>query len=257
MYWRAENAAAWRAMWSDVQAAAARLGRALPDLTAPEDIPAPLTAHWLRDDLVLSQTCSLPLRTALRDRVTYVGTLDFGLDGPPGFYHSVFVRPLEETPLQSLALNGFDSQSGFVAGLEPLDGGAKTTAYAASAPEKRVTGAHRASLMAVANGEADAAYLDAVTFRICETFDAATARIRVAGRTRPTPGLPLITARATDPALLRQAFHDVFAARPAWIEARALGGLRGFVVLEEAEYWALPVPPPVAHGPDRAETAEQ
>ncbi|MGR3435070.1 MAG: hypothetical protein ACU0CO_09310, partial [Shimia sp.] len=82
MYWRASTQAAWRRLWAHMQA---RLP--LPDLTPPEGLPADWYAHWRDPALVLSQTCGLPFRTALRGAVTYVGTPDFGLGGGVGSAH--------------------------------------------------------------------------------------------------------------------------------------------------------------------------
>lgn len=241
MYWRAENAEAWRAMWADVQAAGRGHGLNLPDLTAPEDIPQPWAQHWLQRDLILSQTCSMPLRTALRGQVTYVGTLDFGLNAPLGHYYSRFVTRAHGDGCKRLAINGYDSQSGYAAGLEPLQGAGAETAFARTA-KIEVTGSHRASLRAVAEGRADGAYLDAVTHRLCKRYDGFADVPVMAGKTDPTPGLPLITAKGQDPAPLRAALRDLFLSRPAWIGAADLGGLKDFVVLEEAAYLDLPIP---------------
>lgn len=244
MYWRAETAEAWQAFWTDLQAASRRNGLDLPPLTPPGQIAAPWTDHWLRRDLVLSQTCSLPLRTMLKGRVTYVGTFDFGLPGPPGSYHSHLVKTAPDTEIRKLALNGKDSQSGFAAGFEPLPGGPAETAYAKLVQDHVVTGSHAAALKAVATGAADACYVDAVTFRLCRAFDPWVGTVFEAGQTRSTPGLPLITAQDNDPTPLRRALREVFGASPAWIGSPALGGLQGFVVWPEADYLTLPVPEP-------------
>ncbi|MEM8617721.1 MAG: hypothetical protein AAGF20_12415 [Pseudomonadota bacterium] len=242
MYWRAENADAWCAMWEDVQAAGRAHGLDLPELTAPDDIPQPWTDHWLRDDLILSQTCSMPLRTTLRDQVSYVGTFDFGLNAPQGMYYSRFLKTDRNAKPKTLAINGYDSQSGFVAGCEPLMGAFPQTAYAQTLEERLVTGSHAASLRAVAEGRADACYLDAVTYRLCKAYDPWAKAPYLAGKTRPTPGLPLITSKAQDPAPLRAALQDLFSAKPTWIGSAALGGLQDFVVLDDARYLDLPVP---------------
>ena len=96
MYDRPETAAANQRLWdvirgnlSEMWRDARERGWPLPDrLSQPED----LWSHWLDPDLTLSQSCSLPVRDRLRDRVTLVGTADYGLpDCPPGHYNSVFV----------------------------------------------------------------------------------------------------------------------------------------------------------------------
>lgn len=232
MYWRSENADCWRRFWEDVRSHLP----GLPALTPPEDLPADWDAHWLSPDLVLSQTCGLPFRARLHDRVSYVGTLDFGLPGvPPGHYRSVILtRPGEDraTSALRLAYNAPDSQSGWAA-----TGGQRFAGHLR-------TGAHAASARAVAQGEADIAYVDIVTWRIlCATDPALTARLRIVGETPATPGLPLIAARGGDPASLRDALSTALQAVPE--EARRLmGGPVGLRVLDPALYLRLPLPAP-------------
>ncbi len=240
MYWRPETAGAWRGFWADVQAAS---DVPLPDLTAPDDLPAPWTEHWRAPDLAVSQTCSFPLRTALRDQVTYVGTFDFGLGTadmpcPPGHYRSVYVQQNPDPPEGALrfALNGFDSQSGWAGtSLASADSSGDVTFIR--------TGSHAASMAAVAEGRADQAALDAVTWRLLQRYAPQAAQVTVVGHTDPTPGLPLICAKGRDAAPLRAALAHV-CGLSAWIGHPDLGGLQGFVVLDEADYFGLPVPTP-------------
>ena len=196
MYWRAENAAAWRRFWAAVQAAAEI---ELPDLTEPDDLPDDLDAHWLSADLVLSQTCGLPLRTRLKGRVQYVGTFDFGLECPAGYYYSIaLVRPggaRAGGPIR-LAYSVADSQSGWAASREHP--------WRDRVIGLLATGSHEASAHAVAEGRADMAFVDAVTWRLLERFTDLKTRVEVVDRTAPTPGLPLITALGSDPEPLRQ-----------------------------------------------------
>lgn len=228
MYWRDETAAGWRALWDLVRAALP----GLPDLSPPDRL-GDLHAHWLSPDLALSMTCGLPLRTALRGKVDYVGTLDFGLGNAPGYYHSQVIAREGFAPgtPPRLAFNASDSQSGWAAAqhLAPFAGLVET-------------GSHAASLAAVAEGRADIACLDAVTWRLLQRFDPQAASVHPLQRTPATPGLPLITAKGRDPAPLRAALAQAVAALdPA--TAEAIGGLRGFVVLAPAEYFDIPVPP--------------
>ena len=224
MYWRAETAAHWQAFWRHVQAAAPDL----PDLTPLEALPD-LVTHWRDPRLAVSMTCSLPFRSLLRGHVTYVGTLDFGLGGPLGHYQSVQIARPGDPARARLARNEAGSQSGW--------------AVAAGGDWAEVidTGSHAASLAAVAGGQADTAFLDAVTWRLLQRADPAAGAVEVVARTVFTPGLPLITAKGRDPAPLRQAFAAACAAfRPA--EPAALGGPLSFVVLDEAAYLDLPLP---------------
>lgn len=251
MYWRPETAGLWRDFWEEVRAAH---DAPLPDLTPPEDLPADWAEHWLRDDLVLSMTCSLPFRTVLRGKVTYVGTLGYGGDAPPGLYYScVIARP--DTPLiaptgsteppprrLTLAYNSADSQSGWAVTQQPAP---------FSAPlqiGKLVqTGGHAQSLAAVAEGRADVAYLDAITWRLLERYDPNAQKVVARGQTAPTPGLPLICASGHDPEPLRAALHAATAAFTPR-DPMAMGGPLSFHVLDEDAYLAQPIPAPPSSG---------
>jgi hypothetical protein len=240
MYWRAETDDAWRAFWAEVRTAASAEGLTLPDLTPPEAIPHPLTDHWLRPDLALSMTCGLPFRTALKGKVTYIGTLDFGLGDAPGYYHSqVIVRAGCDPagPLR-LAYNSGDSQSGWA-----VTQNAPPFAAPPAFRSMIETGGHAASLAALVDGRADIAYLDAVTWRILQAHDPNAAKVHPIGPSIATPGLPLIAAFGTDPAPLRRALAAACAAfRPE--TPMAMGGPLGFHVLPEQAYHAVPVPKP-------------
>ncbi|MEO0937289.1 MAG: PhnD/SsuA/transferrin family substrate-binding protein [Pseudomonadota bacterium] len=250
MYWRPETAALWQGFWDVVRAAH---DGPLPDLTPPEDLPADWAQHWLRDDLALSMTCGLPFRTALRGKVTYVGTFGYGLKAPPGTYYSCVIahpdaalitadQPTRPPSKQlTLAYNSADSQSGWAVTQQaapfvaPLQIG-KTVQ----------TGGHAQSLAAVATGRADVAYLDAVTWRLLKRYDPNAEKVVVKGRTDPTPGLPLICAKGRDPEPLRAALRFAtlnFA--PA--DPMAMGGPLSFHVLNEDAYFAQPIPAPPLH----------
>ncbi|MGR3466390.1 MAG: phosphate/phosphite/phosphonate ABC transporter substrate-binding protein [Shimia sp.] len=231
MYWRAETAAAHTAFWSRLQ----RL-ISLPDLSTPEALPMPWSDHWLTPDLTLSMTCGLPFRTALKGKVGYVGTFDYGLeDCPPGYYRSVIVAksPVDWSRAR-LACNGFDSQSGWAAALE---------AAGDTPPENVVlTGGHAASLEAVAQDRADVAAIDAITWRLMERFDPNASLVSVQSVTEPTPGLPLIAAKGFDASPIYEALAAAIADSPTE-ELEAMGGLRGITRIPIAAYHGIPVPP--------------
>ncbi|MDU8910231.1 PhnD/SsuA/transferrin family substrate-binding protein [Aestuariicoccus sp. MJ-SS9] len=244
MYWRAETADAWQALWT--RASAERAG--WPQKLLPPEALGDLAGHWTSPDLLVSQTCGLPFRSALRGRVRYVATPDFALPGsPPGYYRSVAVmrrgdrRGWDEL---RLAYNGGDSQSGWAAAVEAF------AARNLPLPRSRLhSGAHAASARAVAENRADLAFIDAVTWRLIERFDSVAARLEVVHETAPTPGLPLITGQPGQAPALREALGDAIRSLPDASRA-ALGGLSGLCVLPEARYLEMPLPPPVT-----AETA--
>lgn len=234
MYDRPETAGALDRLWAGVRDLLRDRGHPAPDhLTRGRDP----WAVWEDPDLVLGQTCGLPYRTRLHDRVALLGGGDWSLpDTPPGHYHSVIVMRAGEGPSADglrLAINGRDSQSGWAAALHWADGAGLRLG------ERVETGAHVASAAAVADGQADVAAIDAVTWRGIVRFDEGLAsRLSVVDRTRPTPGLPFIAGPRADAAAVRIALSGAIATLAAW--DRETLGLRAFAPLDPADYLAQP-----------------
>ncbi len=241
MYLRAETRPAHDELWSRTRDALRARGVDAPDALGHN---APLDETWLSPDLLLGQTCSLPYRTRLLGKVTVIGAGDYGLsDTPPGFYRSALVvhaqdprNALADFIHGRLAINGADSQSGWCAPF--LHARARGLRF----HQTLTTGAHRESARAVAEGRADIAALDAVTWRLIGQHDSFAAKLRVLDWTDPTPGLPFITAVANDPAPIRAALNAALSALPA-PHATALG-LRAVVPLPQDAYTTLPQPDP-------------
>ena len=157
------------------------------------------TQLWRHHGLVLGQTCGLPLVSGLTDSVTVVGTPAYDIECGAGCYFSVIVvhkdSPIgEEADLVGtrLAYNGPTSQSGYAAlayHLRTLAGDNPVFA------EKFVSGSHRQSLRMVAEGQADVAAIDAVSWQLAQRHEPAALSLRILARTEPTPGLPMICAR--------------------------------------------------------------
>lgn len=235
--------------WPEVGDATDRLWAAIRDRLRDRGIAAPGTLSrgpslwemWESPDLLLGQTCGMPLRTRLAGRVTLVATPDYGLpDTPAGYYHSVFVARRDEAGEVAdfldrvFAYNGQDSQSGWAA--------AKNHIAPARFRRTFHSTAHSQSAVAVASGRADLACIDAVTWRLIEAHRPAVAEaLRVVARTAPTPGLPLITAPGRDPGPLADAVAEAVAALTA--EDRDALGLRGVIRIPLAAYLAIPTPP--------------
>jgi ABC-type phosphate/phosphonate transport system substrate-binding protein len=104
------------------------------------------------------------------------------------------------------------------------------------------TGSHGASLLAVTEGRADAAAIDAVSFALLARHrPSALAPVKAIGRTASAPNLPFITrGAASDQEVerLRQALADTFA-DPALGEARQALLIAGLEVLDERDYATL------------------
>lgn len=204
-------------------------------------------AGWQSPDLLLSQTCGMPFRTVLKDVVTLVGTPDFGVEGcAPGHYRSALVArgddpraELADFAEAAFAFNDARSQSGWAAAANHMAGLGLPIRPALE------TGGHAASARAVAEGRADWAALDAVTWRLLLRWEPELAsRLRVTGWTDPTPGLPYVTARGSDTAPLAAAVAEAIVTLPP--ADRAALGLCGLVTIPAADYLAVPVPPPPA-----------
>jgi ABC-type phosphate/phosphonate transport system substrate-binding protein len=198
---------------------------------------------WQSPDLILSQTCGYPFRARLHGKVTYVGTPDYGVEGcAPGHYRSVFVARADD-PRAVLA----DFNGARFAYNEPLSqsGWAAPQTHVArlglSLPPSLQTGGHRLSAAAVAEGRADIAALDAVTFALMQQNDPEVRRLKVVAMTDPTPGLPYITAADRDPQPIFDAVSEAIAVLdPA---DRTQLRLKGLVRLPVADYLAVPNPP--------------
>jgi ABC-type phosphate/phosphonate transport system substrate-binding protein len=236
--------------WDEVRPAMDRFWSAIRDrlrgagLAAPDRLSrgADLWQEWQSPDLLLGQTCGLPYRTRLHGRVGLVGTLDYGLpDAPAGYYFSQIVvragEPGDWTDFigRRLAINSTDSQSGWAA----------LHNHAARIGQRFgtavLTGSHRESARAVSEGRADIASIDAVTWRLVTAHDpGVAASLRVAARTEPTPGLPLITARGHDSALIGRAVADGIADLAPGDRAEL--GLCGLVLIPAERYLAVPTP---------------
>lgn len=222
------------AFWRAVRAALRDRG-----VEGPEALlrPSRLPEDWLRPDLLLSQTCGLPLVRGLRGRVAVVAAVDHGIaDLAPGCYRSrIVVRAgdpaggLGDLRGRAVAINGVDSQSGsgslrrVVAGMgHPFFG------------RVAVSGAHVASIRMVASGEADAAAIDAVTWELARRHAPEAGGLRVLASTPETPGLPFITRLGGPVAALREALAEAVEAVGERVREAIL--VRGIVPREEADF---------------------
>lgn len=166
-----------------------------PDnLSRTQEIPQ----MWLSENLILSQTCGMPFVTALKDRVSLVGTPDYDIAGEPGDYHSVIivhrnsdVQSLADLAGKTFVYNEQGSQSGYASVAHAMTSVGLAGMHSF---HDRPSGSHRQSIKAVAAGVADFAAIDAVTWEIAKRFETASGSVRVLAQTDPTPGLPFITA---------------------------------------------------------------
>jgi ABC-type phosphate/phosphonate transport system substrate-binding protein len=201
---------------------------------------------WLHPQLVLSQTCGMPYRLWLKDDVSLVGTPDFGVQGcAPGYYRSVCVVRANDSRDEVInfkdarfAYNKTWSQSGYAAAY------GYATAHGFWFADRIETGQHLASARAVAQGEADIAALDPVTWALMkdhEPFNEITQQLRELAWTEPTPGLPYITSASNDATLI---FDSITSAIAQLSQSdRDTLHLKGIVRIERESYLAVPNPP--------------
>lgn len=244
MYDLPELATVTRAWWAGLASHMRREGVAdVPEVCAtPED----LEKHWRSPGLLFSQTCGYPLTHQLNGKVQLLGLPVYACKGcdPDGFYSSMIIVPASSN-LFSLAdcrstravYNTDDSMSGLLAlraaaANQPADSDPFFRSLSRS-------GGHRRSLQSVADGQADVACIDAVTFALLSRIEPElVARVRVLGQTPKVPGLPYITALTTGTetvqrlrASLRQALAD-----PALSDVRAELLLSGITFPDPAHY---------------------
>jgi ABC-type phosphate/phosphonate transport system substrate-binding protein len=234
MYDRPELQAANDHLWHLVREA---LGFGPRHLTRDLD----LFDLWQSPDLILAQTCSLPFRLFLKDKVQVLGSADYGLsDCPAGYYNSVLVaraddpRPLEQLFQARVIRNQSHSQSGFAALVEAAE--QTRTPLHISAE----SGGHVHSARMVAQGAADLAALDALSWRFIQRYDGFAPSLRVVSHTSPTPSLPFITSLKQDSARIYAALDSAISAlNPN--EKNTLS-LYGLIPHKAAVYLALPIP---------------
>jgi ABC-type phosphate/phosphonate transport system substrate-binding protein len=200
-------------------------------------------ALWQSPDLVFAQTCGFPYRARLHGRVTLIGTPDYGLEGcPPGHYRSVFVaraddsrKGLADFDGSGLAYNEELSQSGWAA---PQNHAAANGLHL---PPVLASGGHQLSAQAVAEGRAEIAAIDALTWAMLARWEPFAQGLKVVGHTDPTPTLPYIAGPDADASRM----FDVVAQAIAGLDAtdRDTLSLRGLVRIPPETYLAVPTPP--------------
>jgi len=197
MYANTRTEAAYDRFW---QAWSNRLRNA--NVNAPDQ----LTKHedsevtWTDPDLIVSQTCGFPYASRLRGKVRLIATPHYDVEGCDGPNYCSWLIVNTDNPATGIedlrnsraAYNGPGSQSGynsFRAIVAPHANGKPFFA------ETICSGGHNNSMHMVADGRADCATVDAVSWELTleETPDL-EAKLRRVSATPSLPGLPFITA---------------------------------------------------------------
>ena len=230
------NRRLWAAIGGSLRAAGIGAPVAL-DRSAPHEA-------WANPRLVFGQTCGYPFITALRDRVSLLATPIYSFEGCEGPNHCSFIVAGARSRGRSLAgfqgaraaLNARDSNTGmnlFRALIAPIARGRPMFS------EVVVTGSHAASLEAVAEGAADLAAIDCVTYGLLRRARPDLAeRVVVIARSQASPGLPFVINAGLGEPLAAAVRVALYAALndPALADARGALGLKGAALLNQAAY---------------------
>ncbi len=180
-----------------------------PATLPPDELDRPTL--WLHPDLLIAQTCWGPMDLGLGSNVHVIGQDDYsGIEGGAGeLYSSALVMrrgegaaiatpedgtaslPLNGLRNKRLAFNSHDSMSGYLSLQRDLALQHETLDIFASLVE---TGAHRASVAAVAAGKADVAAIDCKSWALAQRYDEVASALVVVGWTGRRKGLPFISA---------------------------------------------------------------
>jgi ABC-type phosphate/phosphonate transport system substrate-binding protein len=233
-------------LWLAVRRQLSERGIEAPDGLDRNSDPEQL---WSNPALLLSQTCGYPYANMLVDKVALVGTPAHAITGAEsGNYFSVLIARKSQAPehLRDLgskrfAYNMQHSQSGFAAPIRLLSG-----AGLVSQPEPLETGAHRASIRAVAVGEAEWAAIDAVTWELAKRHEPASQELTVFARTPQTPGLPLVTSlqNANQSGIIADAFEAAITHLDEQTRDAVL--ITGLARFKPRDYAALASPLPIS-----------
>lgn len=239
MYQRPQLVDAHNRFWALIRAGLDQRGIDSPE-TLSQD--AEEFAVWRDPELVLSQTCGMPYRTWLHDDVALVGTPDYGLEGCPlGYYRSALVVRWDD-PRERLgsycdacfAYNQDFSQSGYAAPFWHMQ------PHGFWFENRLHTEQHLKSARAVAEGHADIASLDAVSWRLMAQYEPFAKQLRVLEWTEPTPGLPMITALKDQSTVVFDAVEQ--AINKLESQDKILLGIRGIERIAKESYLAVPNP---------------
>lgn len=175
--------------------------------------PDELDLHtlWRHPALLFAQTCWGPMEKGLAQHVQRVGQQDYsGVEGGVASLYSsaVVVRrvdgsnvsapshgepnlPVEFLRGKRLAYNSTDSMSGYIClGWDLSLLGENLDIFS----EYIETGGHRNSIIAVAQGRADVAAVDCLTWQLAKRFEPASEALAVVGWTSSRKGLPFIAS---------------------------------------------------------------
>jgi ABC-type phosphate/phosphonate transport system substrate-binding protein len=234
----------WHALMT---AAAGAAGLAVACIDHPP--PAPLTALWARDDLVLGYMCGYPLAARYPDVEPLAAPVTACSTGDRPTYRSLWLVRAD-SPFDTLA-STFGSRIGWT--VEHSHSGFNAPRHALLAHRTAARGSlyreslgplgdPRAALAALADARIDVTAIDAYWWWLLERHDpSSAAAYRVIGETPTAPMPPLICAAELARSFatkLAVALEELDADRGAAIHLEALG-VRRFAPVARADYARL------------------
>ena len=240
MYARPELENAHIRFWSLISSQLILRGIAAPNQLALDKEEMQV---WSHPELVFSQTCGMPYRKFLHNKVQLVGTpvYDIGIS-PEGYYCSYFVVRKDDKRCSlahycdaAFGFNDENSQSGFAAPMCHLN------KLGLIFSNRVQSFSHRQSALMVAEGKVDICAIDALSWKFIQTYDTVSSNLKILTATEPvTPGLPYITSRANDPELVFSAVEN--AIRSLQSSDRKRLNIRGIVKIPAEKYLSVPNP---------------
>lgn len=209
------------------------------------DVPQRLDG--IGERALFTQVCGYPLQTSERGRYALIGTPMYDVDGCTGPRHCAFIVVRRESTVEQPS----DLRHTVFAVNDPLSNTGMNlprrlfARYAGGGPffdRIAFTGSHAESAQRVADGRADGASIDCVTYGfLADYHPELIARLRVVGRTDWSPAIPFVTADDGDlpridamrGAMQRLANDPRYAAQ---LRALHIGGILG---LADANYTML------------------
>jgi ABC-type phosphate/phosphonate transport system substrate-binding protein len=169
---------------------------------------------WKHPNLLFAQTCWGPMEEGLQEHVTVIGQPSYdGIEGGLGALYSspILMRrgsaepvgapadghavlPLDFIRGKRFAYNSTDSMSGIIALKRDLEAAGESLAIFS---ERIETAAHRASIVAVAEGRAAVCAVDCRSWHLAKLYEPCASDVAVVGWTARRKGLPYITSRHT------------------------------------------------------------
>lgn len=187
--------------------------------------------QWQDPKLLLGQACGLPLVRELGQSVAVLGSPSYRLEGAnPGCYCSVIIAP-RGAAKPTAVINDRRSQSGFAALLDYCEREAREL------EPIWVSGSHRQSIRAVADGAARIAAIDEVSWALAKRYEPQAKQVRVLGISRQTSGLPIISGQFYWQAQLQELLEDCLGNLPGKLADALL--IDGFTAWEYTDYQPL------------------